>query len=295
MGSTAPATPVAVIPGKAVDVVVPLKQDEQVREAEEMRETLAEAASEAKTDKEKAAVMAGLSDTPRLTESGIAADVLEKLLPDEGVVELPRVRKVAGGPVYRFVKRTFDVVSCGAALLVLAIPMAIIAAKIKSESSGPVIYAQRRVGKDGKVFELYKFRSMYTDAEARGARWAAEDDPRVTPFGRTMRRTRLDELPQFWNVVKGDIPSRILKTRRGFSLKKPGAFALPARLARTRIAASLQVRVVISAITGVPQNLFEYFIAGYGEMREVFAKRDSRIDFPLRDRSMPIPCNGLPI
>ena len=186
-------------------MVVPLKQDEQVREAEEMRETLAEAASEAKTDKEKAAVMAGLSDTPRLTESGIAADVLEKLLPDEGVVELPRVRKVAGGPVYRFVKRTFDVVSCGAALLVLAIPMAIIAAKIKSESSGPVIYAQRRVGKDGKVFELYKFRSMYTDAEARGARWAAEDDPRVTPFGRTMRRTRLDELPQFWNVVKGDM------------------------------------------------------------------------------------------
>lgn len=186
-------------------MVVPLKQDEQVREAEEMRETLAEAASEAKTDKEKAAVMAGLSDTPRLTESGIAADVLEKLLPDEGVVELPRVRKVAGGPVYRFAKRAFDVVSCGAALIVLAIPMAIIAAKIKSESSGPVIYAQRRVGKDGKVFELYKFRSMYTDAEARGARWAAEDDPRVTPFGKTMRKTRLDELPQFWNVVKGDM------------------------------------------------------------------------------------------
>lgn len=186
-------------------MVVPLKQDEQVREAEEMRETLAEAASEAKTDKEKAAVMAGLSDTSRLTESGIAADVLEKLLPDEGVVELPRVRKVAGGPVYRFAKRAFDVVSCGAALIVLAIPMAIIAAKIKSESSGPVIYAQRRVGKDGKVFELYKFRSMYTDAEARGARWAAEDDPRVTPFGKTMRKTRLDELPQFWNVVKGDM------------------------------------------------------------------------------------------
>lgn len=204
-GSTGPAFPVAVIPGKAVDVVVPLKQDDQVREAEEMGETLAEAASEAKTDKEKAAVMAGLSDTPRLTESGIAADVLEKLLPDKGVVELPRVRKVAGGPVYRFAKRAFDVVSCGAALIVLAIPMAVIAAKIKSESPGPVIYAQRRVGKDGKVFELYKFRSMYTDAEARGARWAAEDDPRITPFGKTMRRTRLDELPQFWNVVKGDM------------------------------------------------------------------------------------------
>lgn len=81
--------------------------------------------------------------------------------------------------------------SCGVALIVLAIPMAVIAAKIKSESPGPVIYAQRRVGKDGRVFELYKFRSMYTDAEARGARWAAEDDPRVTPFGKTMRKTRL--------------------------------------------------------------------------------------------------------
>ena len=241
VGSTAPVSPVAVIPGKAVDVVVPLKQDDQVREAEEMRETFSEAASEAKTDKQKAAVMAGLSDTPRLTESGIAADVLEKLLPDDEVVVLPRVRKVAGGPLYRFCKRAFDVVSCGAALIVLAIPMAIIAAKIKSESSGPVIYAQRRVGKDGKVFELYKFRSMYTDAEARGARWAAEDDPRVTPFGKTMRKTRLDELPQFWNVVKGDIPLRILKTRPEFSEKSMGAFALPAKSSTNKGKAFSQV------------------------------------------------------
>ena len=241
MGSAAPASPVAVIPGKAVDVVVPLKQDDQVREAEEMREIFSEAASEAKTDKQKAAVMAGLSDTPRLTESGIAVDVLEKLLPDDEVVVLPRVRKVAGGPLYRFCKRAFDVVSCGAALIVLAIPMAIIAAKIKSESSGPVIYAQRRVGKDGKVFELYKFRSMYTDAEARGARWAAEDDPRVTPFGKTMRKTRLDELPQFWNVVKGDIPLRILKTRPEFSEKSMGAFALPAKSSTNKGEAFSQV------------------------------------------------------
>lgn len=196
---------VKVIAGDKVDIVVPLKKDEQVKEAEEVGEVLFEAAVEATTDKEKAAVMAGLSDTPRLTESGIAADVLEKLLPDEGVVKLPRVKRVAGGALYRFFKRAFDIVACGGALIVLAIPMAIIAHKIKSESPGPVIYAQRRVGKDGRVFELYKFRSMYTDAEARGARWAAEDDPRVTPFGKKMRKSRLDELPQFWNVVRGDM------------------------------------------------------------------------------------------
>ena len=83
--------------------------------------------------------------------------------------------------------------------------MAAIAVKIKTESEGPVIYAQRRVGKDGKVFNIYKFRSMYTDAESRGAQWAQDEDPRVTPFGKIMRKTRLDEIPQFWNVFKGDM------------------------------------------------------------------------------------------
>ena len=105
---------------------------------------------------------------PKLTENGIPADVLAKLLPGDDVVELSEP-VVGGGVAYRFVKRAFDVVSCGCALIVLAIPMGVIALKIKSESSGPVIYAQRRVGKGGKIFNVYKFRSMYTDAEARGA------------------------------------------------------------------------------------------------------------------------------
>ena len=83
--------------------------------------------------------------------------------------------------------------------------MAAIAIKIKSESPGPAIYAQRRVGKDGREFNIYKFRSMYIDAEVRGAQWAQGDDPRVTPFGRVMRKTRLDEIPQFWNIVRGDM------------------------------------------------------------------------------------------
>lgn len=150
------------------------------------------------------AVLAGLRDTPDLSYSEIAPEVLDKLLPDE-YVELPRVRRVAGGVGYRFVKRTFDVVACSAALVVLAIPMCVIAAMVKRESPGSAFYAQTREGKDGKPFKLYKFRSMYIDAEARGAQWAVDDDPRVTPLGKKLRSSRLDEIPQFWNVVKGDM------------------------------------------------------------------------------------------
>lgn len=139
-----------------------------------------------------------------LQENSIPSDVLEALLPGDDIIELNEP-VVAGGLLYRFIKRTFDVVSCGAALIVLSPVMLYCVARIKSESPGPVIYAQRRVGKGGRVFQIYKFRSMYIDAEARGAQWAQGDDPRVTPFGKFMRKTRLDEIPQFWNVVKGDM------------------------------------------------------------------------------------------
>lgn len=141
---------------------------------------------------------------PNLSEDGIPAEVLAKLLPGDEVVELEEP-KVAGGLGYRFVKRVFDVCSCGIALIVLAIPMSIVAIKIKLESPGPVIYAQRRMGLNGREFNVYKFRSMYADAESRGAQWAVDRDPRVTPFGRWMRDRRVDEIPQFWNVIKGDM------------------------------------------------------------------------------------------
>jgi sugar transferase (PEP-CTERM system associated) len=81
-----------------------------------------------------------------------------------------------------------------------------VAIAVKLGSKGPILYRQRRVGMNGRVFTLYKFRSMYTDAELRtGAVWATKDDPRITPVGRFIRKVRLDELPQFWNVVKGDM------------------------------------------------------------------------------------------
>lgn len=166
---------------------------------------LSKAAQSAENTQEFKRVYTAVSHTPGLTESGIAPDVLASLLPDEGIVELPRVKRVSGGLGYRFVKRAFDVCSCSVALVLLAIPMAVIALKIRRESPGPAIYAQRRVGLNGRVFNLYKFRSMYQDAEIRGAQWAKDEDPRVTPLGRFLRNKRLDEIPQFWNVVKGDM------------------------------------------------------------------------------------------
>lgn len=166
---------------------------------------LAEAAGEASTPREARAVYEAVQHTPGLSESGIAPDVLERLLPDEGVVELPRLGRVGGSLAYRAAKRAFDVVSCSLALLVLALPMLVIALKVRRESPGPAIFAQRRVGRGGRVFEIYKFRSMRTDAEVAGAQWATEGDPRVTPFGRFLRERRLDEIPQFWNVVRGDM------------------------------------------------------------------------------------------
>ena len=134
----------------------------------------------------------------------IHRDALDSLLPGDDIVVLDE--PVIGGTVaYRVLKRGFDITVCTAALVVLAAPMLAIAIKIRSESPGPVIYAQNRVGKNGRVFRLYKFRSMYVDAESRGARWADGEDRRITPFGRFMRRTRVDEIPQLWNIVKGNM------------------------------------------------------------------------------------------
>jgi sugar transferase (PEP-CTERM system associated) len=84
--------------------------------------------------------------------------------------------------------------------------MALVALAVRTTSRGPVLYRQTRVGKDGAVFKVYKFRSMRVDAEAKtGAVWAAKDDPRITPVGKWLRRLRLDELPQFVNVLRGEM------------------------------------------------------------------------------------------
>jgi sugar transferase (PEP-CTERM system associated) len=108
--------------------------------------------------------------------------------------------------VLKAVKRVIDIVAAAIGL-VLAFPfMILIAIGIVATSRGRVFYHQRRVGRDGHVFTVHKFRSMYEDAEAgTGAVWAQANDTRVTWFGRMLRRSRLDELPQLWNVLRGDM------------------------------------------------------------------------------------------
>ncbi len=108
-------------------------------------------------------------------------------------------------PDYRFCKRAIDIL-LSAAFLVMILPLfPLIAVAIKLDSPGPVIYSQLRLGVNSKPFRIYKFRSMREDAEATGAVYAEADDPRVTRVGRFLRRTRLDELPQIWNVLRGEM------------------------------------------------------------------------------------------
>jgi len=90
-------------------------------------------------------------------------------------------------------------------LLIGAPLMLICAVLVKATSRGPIIYKQVRVGRYGRNFSIYKFRTMRTDAEANGAVWAQTGDRRVTPIGTFLRRSRLDELPQLWNILRGDM------------------------------------------------------------------------------------------
>lgn len=110
-----------------------------------------------------------------------------------------------GNGVYLIGKRIFDVVMALCAALVLLVPMALVAVLIKLDSRGPVLYKQERLGKDGKPFMMYKFRSMYLNAERDGPQWADKIDCRCTRVGRVIRKTRVDELPQLWNILKGDM------------------------------------------------------------------------------------------
>lgn len=128
---------------------------------------------------------------------------LELVAQDRWFNRLGQIRPVSGG--YQWTKRVIDLLFvAGVGLAVLPV-VPLIALAIKLDSRGPFLYSQQRVGHGGRIFRIYKFRTMRQDAERDGAVWAAKADPRVTRVGRFMRLARIDELPQIWNVLKGEM------------------------------------------------------------------------------------------
>ena len=157
------------------------------------------------------------------------AGVRPRIVPDLFQMSLSMVdmQNVAGIPMLtpsdtqlspwaRLFKRGIDVLGSALGLLILSPLLAIVAVAIRLDSPGPVIFSQPRVGRDGRLFKVYKFRTMVKDAdqikdqvrhlnEAQGPMFKIRDDPRITRMGRFLRRTSLDELPQFWNSLRGDM------------------------------------------------------------------------------------------
>ena len=124
--------------------------------------------------------------------------------------------KVHGRPIYHALKRFFDIVASAIGLIMLSPLFLFLIIKIKHEDGGPAFYSQERIGKNGKPFKMYKFRSMVVNAdklldqledqnEVEGAMFKMKDDPRITKIGHTIRKYSLDELPQLWNVLIGDM------------------------------------------------------------------------------------------
>lgn len=128
-------------------------------------------------------------------------------LPDS--IRIPEVRpyydRLDGKRTSILLKRLFDIVFSLVLIILLAAPMAIIALLIKLDSPGPVFFRQERVTSYGKVFRIHKFRTMVPDAEKKGAAVTVEGDPRITAVGMKLRRVRLDEIPQLFDVLKGDM------------------------------------------------------------------------------------------
>ena len=118
--------------------------------------------------------------------------------------------------VYEICKRTIDIIGAGLGLILLSPIIAVVACAVKVTSKGPIFFSQKKVGKNGELFEMYKFRSMVVNAEElkgnledqnemSGPMFKIKDDPRVTKVGKFIRKTSIDELPQLWNVLKGDM------------------------------------------------------------------------------------------
>lgn len=151
---------------------------------------------------------------PHLNNNGISLDQKGSLPVSVELISIPA--RVSHSGTYSAIKRGLDIVFASLALALLFPLFVVISCIIFATDQGPIIYRQKRVGRNGEHFTFYKFRSMVTNADALKARLAAQNeasgpifkmrnDPRITPIGRFLRKTSLDEIPQFWNVLKGDM------------------------------------------------------------------------------------------
>ena len=118
------------------------------------------------------------------------------------------------------VKRVFDIVVSVVGMLILSPVYLYVAIRVKLGSKGPIFYKQERIGYEGSPFMIYKFRTMYIDAERMGPQLSQVNDPRITPFGHVMRKYRLDELPQFWNILRGDMSIVGPRTERRYYIEQ---------------------------------------------------------------------------
>ena len=156
-----------------------------------------------------------LKDLLRIKTAGVHVNELSSFMEREtGRVDLDSVSPSwlifsdgfsSGRAISTVAKRVFDIAASALLLLVTFPLIALFALLVRLDSKGPAFFRQRRVGLYGQPFELVKLRSMRTDAEKDGAKWAQADDPRVTRLGRFIRKVRIDELPQSWSVLKGEM------------------------------------------------------------------------------------------
>ena len=140
-------------------------------------------------------------DAPSFYERVTGRILVEEIRPSSIIF----TRGFLSSPVQDVLKRGFDIFFALLGIVTTLPIMALTALAIRLDSPGPIFYLQQRVGKDGRDFNLIKFRSMRQDAEKKGPQWASQNDPRVTRVGRVIRKLRIDELPQFINVLKNDM------------------------------------------------------------------------------------------
>ena len=140
-----------------------------------------------------------------VTESGAEKVILPFERTDE-IYEVEKITYLPPKPVYGFIKRTVDVIASFVGIIILLIPMLIAYICVAVTSKGKPIYRQERLGLGGKRFYIYKFRTMYENAEEDGIRWSTgDDDERLTAVGRVLRRIKFDEIPQLFNCLTGDL------------------------------------------------------------------------------------------